>query len=72
MADPPPYSAADAPFSLTRLPKFIHYRDYPKLCLVASSWRDVFQSLIWSQPDRYFTTENRSANSTFPSPFQVM
>ena len=64
MADPPPYSAADTPFILTCLPEYIHYRDYPKLCLVSSSWRDVFQSLLWSQPDRYFSTQNRSSTGT--------
>jgi len=66
MVDPPPYSAAGAAFGLRCLPKYIHYNHYPKLCLVSSSWRDVFQSLLWSQPDRYFSTENRSANSTPP------
>jgi hypothetical protein len=65
MADPPPYNTADAPFILTWLPEYIHYREYPKLCLVSASWRDVFQSLLWSQPDRYFSTENRSVNSNF-------
>ena len=68
MAAPPPYSAADAPFSLTSLPKYISHRDYPRLCLVSRSWREVFQSLVWFQPDRYFSTENRSENSTSPSP----
>ena len=65
-ADPPPYSTADTPFSLTCLPQYIDHRDYPKLCLVCSTWRDVFQSLIWSRPDRYFSTENRSVNSIPP------
>ena len=60
MDEPPPYSARDPIVLVRRIADFIDYHDYPKLCLVSSIWRDVFQAHMWTQPDRYFTTRNRS------------
>jgi hypothetical protein len=68
MADPPPYVAYAAYASTESIPllltRHVSPNDYPKLCRVSSSWNKVFQPLLWSQPDRFFTTQQRSANST--------
>ena len=64
MANPPPYTAADAPLAILYVVEYIPYLEYPKMCLVSRSWRDVFQVLLWSQPDKYFSTPNRGANGS--------
>ena len=69
MDDPPPYTPSDAISAIICLAKYIDYREYPKLCLVSSTWRDIFQDLIWSQPDRFFATPNRSVNSMHHLPY---
>jgi hypothetical protein len=62
MSAPPPYSVSDTPLSIISFLPYIPHRHYPSLALVCSEWRDVFQPLLWSQPDRYFSNPHRSAN----------
>ena len=63
MEDPPPYSAASKASVPALIAPYVSPHDYPKLCRVSWEWNTVFQPLLWSQPDRFFSTSERSANS---------